>query len=400
MRKKISDNIKNNILLYKLALFLGLTGYGGMAVIARIKHEYVDKHGIIDEKKFLHSLSLAQVLPGSTVISLVSYFSYLKAGLIGALISTALYIFPSFVLTMMLSAVYFNFGSLPAIARAVGGLNILLTSLLTSAFFGIGRSVLFRNGRISTRAVLITAAAAALYFFTSLSVIYIIIASGFLGTILYFFTGDLKDDLSESEIKFGKLFLRKKAWGMLLAFIIIFSVSVFYISEPLWVLFSSFLKIGSLAFGGGIAAIPLIKNVVVHEQQWFTLRQFWDGMSITQITPGPIFISSAFFGYHVAGIGGAFVSTAAICIPSFLLIIVFGKIHDRIKDLAIVRGIIRGFLAGFMGILAVMILRQLYGLVSDWRQMFLFAAMLLILLKNRNGLVIAIVIALSYSFVI
>lgn len=386
-------------MLYKLALFLGLTGYGGMAVISRIKYEYVEKHKIIDEKKFLHSLSLAQVLPGSTIISLVSYFSYLKAGLIGALISTALYIFPSFVLTIILSAIYFNFGSLPAISRAVSGLNILLTSLLTSAFIGIGSSVFFRKEKISNRTIIISSAAAALYFFTDLSVIYIIIVSGFLGIILYFFTGDLKDDLNESEIKFGKLFLRKKAWALLLTFILIFSLSVFYISEPLWLLFSSFLKIGSLAFGGGVAAIPLIENVVVHEQKWFSIKQFWDGMSLAQITPGPIFISSAFFGYHVAGIGGALVSTAAICIPSFLLVIIFGKIHDRIKDLAIVRGIIRGFLAGFMGILGVLIFRQLQIIIYDWRQVVLFGMMLLLLLKNRNGLLLAIAMALTYSFV-
>jgi len=102
MRKKISIHFKNNRELYLIALNLGLTGFGGLAVINRIKEEYVIKREIISEQKFLHTLSLAQILPGSTIINLIAFFNYLSAGLMGALIGTAIYIFPTFLITALL----------------------------------------------------------------------------------------------------------------------------------------------------------------------------------------------------------------------------------------------------------------------------------------------------------
>lgn len=399
MKKKIIDNIKNNLLLYKLALFMGLTGYGGMAVIQQIKEEYVGHHKIVDEKKFLQSLGFAQVLPGSTIISMIAYFSYLKAGLIGAIFSVAIYILPAFVMTNVLSMVYFRYGNLSIINQTVKNLNILLVALLTSAFISVGKSIYLRDGKIDFRGILVTLICGTLYYFTHLPIVVIIIISGLLGILIYFVTGFLKDTLSYTEIKMGKLFLRKKAWALLLMSMGFFAISVFYISQPLWELFSSFLKIGALAFGGGVAAIPLMENNLVVQHGWFTSQQFWDGMSISQITPGPILNSAAFFGYRVAGIAGAFVSTVAIIIPSFLLVIIFGKVYDRIKHLGIIRSTFRGFLAGFMGILLVLIIQRVPNIMTGWEPILLFVFLSLLIFRSHRGLVPAIVTTLAYSFV-
>lgn len=399
MKKKIIDNIKNNLLLYKLALFMGLTGYGGMAVIQQIKNEYVERHKIVDDKKFLQSLGLSQILPGSTIISMITYFSYLKAGLIGAAFSVAIYIFPAFVMTNLLSMVYFRYGNLPVISQTVKNLNVLLVALLTNASIGVGKVIYLRDGKVDYRGIVITFLCGAMYYFVNLPIVAIIFISGLLGILIYFVTGFLKDTLNYSEIKMGKLFLRKKAWAILLMSMGFFAVSVFYISQPLWELFSSFLKIGALAFGGGVAAIPLMENNLVIKNGWFTSQQFWDGMSISQITPGPILNSAAFFGYRVAGVAGAFVSTVAIIIPSFLLVIVFGKVYDRIKHLGIIRSTFRGFLAGFMGILIVLIIQRFPKIMTGWEPVLLFVFLSLLIFRSHKGLVPAIVTTLIYSLV-
>lgn len=399
MKKKIIENIKSNLLLYKLALFMGLTGYGGMAVIQQIKNEYVGNHKIVDERKFLQSLGLAQILPGSTIISMIAYLSYLRAGLIGASFSVAIYILPAFVMTNLLSMIYFRYGNLPVISHTVKNLNILLVALLTNAFIGVGRAIYLRDGKVDYRGILVTILCGTLYFFTHLSIVLIIVISGLLGILIYFVTGYLKDTLSHSEIKMGKLFLRKKAWAILFMSIGFFAVSVFYISQPLWELFSSFLKIGALAFGGGVAAIPLMEDNLVLKNGWFTSQQFWDGMSISQITPGPILNSAAFFGYRVAGIAGAFVSTVAIIIPSFLLVIIFGKIYERVKHLGIIRSALRGFLAGFMGILIVLIIQRFPNIMTGWEPLLLFVFLSLLIFRSYKGLVPAIVTTIVYSLV-
>jgi len=397
MRKKISIHFKNNRELYLIALNLGLTGFGGLAVINRIKEEYVIKREIISEQKFLHTLSLAQILPGSTIINLIAFFNYLSAGLMGALIGTAIYIFPTFLITALFSVIYFQYPHDQFVNKIVLGLNILLISLLIRALFSLGRSIFIREKTVDYRSILIATVCFSLYFFYGLSVVWIFLTAGILGIVLYTFTGFFNTKPINLLIVSGAFFKHKKAWIMLITFLIVFSFSIAYISTPLWLLFSSFFKIGSLSFGGGIAAIPLIENIFVKDLRLFSVKEFWDGMSISQITPGPILIVSAFFGYKVYGLLGALIATIAMCIPSVLLIIIIGKIHERIKHASIIRGIIRGFLAGFMGILTTLIIVQIQRSIVNWSTFILALITILTLIKIKNGFLISFAICLLYA---
>ena len=82
-------------------------------------------------------------------------------------------------------------------------------------------------------------------------------------------------------------------------------------------LFLSFLQIGAFSFGGGYAALPLIQEQVVTLNNWLSLREFTDLITISQMTPGPIAINSAtFVGIKIAGIGGALAATFGCILPS------------------------------------------------------------------------------------
>ncbi len=398
---KVLRNIKNEKDLYLTALYLGLTGYGGLAIVDQIKKEYVTKRKIVSERKFLSSLSLAQILPGSTIISLVSYFSYLKAGLIGAVLGTFIYIFPTFAITTAFAAFYFSHSSLPIVYKILQGLNILLISLLINALISIGRSIFIREETLDYRSILIAAVSFYLYFFMNMGVIPLVVISGVLGVISYTFTGYFKQDktdVSKTDAK-NAFFTRKKAWILLVILILLLSLSLFIFSSPLWVLFSSFLKIGALAFGGGVAAIPLIESTFVKNLHYFTETQFWDGISISQITPGPIFIGAAFFGYKIAGLAGASVATLAMCIPSIILMILAGKVHDRINRSPYVRGVVRGFLAGFVGVIIGLIISQMQRSLINVPAVLLMLVTLLILLKVKNGFFISFAISILYSLI-
>lgn len=90
-------------------------------------------------------------------------------------------------------------------------------------------------------------------------------------------------------------------------------------------LYSTFLKIGMLAFGGGYAVIPLINQYVVNENNWLSYQDLVDVISISQMTPGPIAINSAtFVGQKVGGILGSVVATAGVVTPQFILMMILG----------------------------------------------------------------------------
>jgi chromate transporter len=73
------------------------------------------------------------------------------------------------------------------------------------------------------------------------------------------------------------------------------------------------------AVGGANAAIPEIHRIAVDVRHWMTDPQFADVYAIAQLSPGPNVLIVTLIGYHVAGLFGAMVATAAMCGPTTAL---------------------------------------------------------------------------------
>ncbi len=99
-------------------------------------------------------------------------------------------------------------------------------------------------------------------------------------------------------------------------------------------LFLSFLQIGAFSFGGGYAALPLIRHQVVEANGWLQLSEFTDLITISQMTPGPIAVNSAtFVGLKVAGIPGAVVCTLGCVLPSCILVSLIAKLYLKYRSM-------------------------------------------------------------------
>lgn len=104
-------------------------------------------------------------------------------------------------------------------------------------------------------------------------------------------------------------------------------------------LFYTFFKIGLFGFGGGYAMISLIQGEVVSKFHWITTAQFTDIVAISQSTPGPIGINSATYVGYTALINadyplyiailGSCMTTFAVVLPSFLLILTALKVLNH-----------------------------------------------------------------------
>ena len=67
-------------------------------------------------------------------------------------------------------------------------------------------------------------------------------------------------------------------------------------------LMARFVVIGTLAFGGGQGALPLVGRHAVADTGWLTPTQFATGVGLSCATLGPVLIHAAFIGYHVAAV--------------------------------------------------------------------------------------------------
>lgn len=88
-----------------------------------------------------------------------------------------------------------------------------------------------------------------------------------------------------------------------------------------WQLFISFFKIGVFAIGGGYATLPLIEKEIIYGHHWLSLQEFYQIVTIANMTPGPVGINTAtFVGYQVQGLPGSIVATAAVVLPSLIIV--------------------------------------------------------------------------------
>lgn len=107
-------------------------------------------------------------------------------------------------------------------------------------------------------------------------------------------------------------------------------------------LFIEFFKIGLFSIGGGMATIPFLIDLTTH-YNWFTAHELTDMIAVSESTPGPIGINVATYaGFQTAGILGAFVSTFALVLPAFIIIILIARFMSSFSDNPSVQAVFTG----------------------------------------------------------
>lgn len=107
-------------------------------------------------------------------------------------------------------------------------------------------------------------------------------------------------------------------------------------------LFLTFLKIGTVSFGGGYGMIALIRETVVNNG-WLTDSQMIDFIAVSESTPGPIAVNIAtLVGSTQAGFLGSLMATLGVILPAFLIIIIIAVLF---KNILRYKGV-EGFLSG------------------------------------------------------
>src|SRR5512139_1729141 len=121
---------------------LGTTAYGGPAMIGQIKETTVNRYGWVGEEEFMRGVALCQLIPGATMVQIVTYIGYRVRGIWGALTAAVAFVLPAFIALLFLSAVYFRYHSLWLIQALFKGLGAIVVAIILNACITFGRSVL------------------------------------------------------------------------------------------------------------------------------------------------------------------------------------------------------------------------------------------------------------------
>jgi chromate transporter len=342
--------------LFLAFLRLGLTAFGGPAMVAYIRDRAVKRKPWLSQETFEDGAALCQSIPGATAMQTAAYVGLRAGGPLGALAAFVGFGLPAFALMVGLSAAYQAGRDLQPVLAAFHGLRVIVIAIVANATMSFGRSSI-RNGRDA-----ILAAGAAAFLVLRGSPIVAIVASGALSILLY-----QRVNLPTRTPIAGSPDTGRRTFPLvgMLAVLVAAGLVVLYLWERrLFALATLMLKVDIFAFGGGFASVPLMLHQVVGVHHWLDSRTFMDGIALGQVTPGPIVITATFVGYQLAGVLGALVGTIGIFTPSFLMVLVTVPYFDRLQQSLWFRRALRGVLASFVGLLVAVAIN--FGLATSW----------------------------------
>lgn len=363
-------------------LRLGLTSFGGyVAHFGYFHREFVVRRKWLSESAYADLIALCQVLPGPSSSEVGIAIGFLRAGYLGAIAAWIGFTLPSAII--MTSA---GLG-LSLFARAfdsgvIHGLKIAAVAIVAQAILLMATKLCPDRPRATLAVIsaMITA-----YFSSALGPISAIFLGGIFGWLY------LKDGVPiPHEPLLNKM--NPKA-GILCLLILLFLFFLLPILNTVYQyhaikIFESFYRAGSLAFGGGQAALPLLQSEVV-TSGWVSKDAFTTGYGFAQTMPGPLFTFTAYLGavssVAPAGFMGAAIALIAAFLPAFLLVFGVLPFWENLRTMTSIRSALMGINAAVVGLLLAAFFDPIWTSSIFTMPDFLIASFAFVLLTMWNA---------------
>ncbi|MEP7125149.1 MAG: chromate transporter [Byssovorax sp.] len=316
-------------------LSLGALGFGGpIALAGYMQRDLVEQRRWFTEDDYKEGLALAQLAPGPLAAQLAIYLGWVRGGVLGATLIGVAFVLPSFLIVLLLAALYVRFGGL---------------AWMQGVFYGVGAGVIAIIARSTVKLVKLTLKKDALLW-------------------ALFGLNAAVTACTESEILWlflaaGVVVLLVRRWkqiGQKPAALSVMPAAAWLLSglhgpapgTTLWRLAWYFAEAGTFVFGSGLAIVPFLYGGVVDRFHWLTDRQFLDAVAVAMITPGPVVITVAFIGYLVAGPAGAAVAALCVFLPCYLFVVVPARHFRRYAKNPSLNAFVDGVTAAATGAIA------------------------------------------------
>lgn len=132
--------------LFWAFLKIGAFAFGGAYGAIPLIRDTVLSHGWMDAQMFANLTAVAESTPGPIMVNLATYVGAVEAGLPGALVATLGVVLPSFVLILLVSAVFRSLLGYPAVRAALQGIKPCLAGLILAAGVGLCSDAVFSGG--------------------------------------------------------------------------------------------------------------------------------------------------------------------------------------------------------------------------------------------------------------
>ena len=158
-------------------------------------------------------------------------------------------------------------------------------------------------------------------------------------------------------------------------------------------LFLSFLKIGLVGFGGGVAVLAQIRTLTVRKRHWITDAEFAEAVALAQSLPGTSAGNSVtYIGVRLRGWRGATVAMCGFILPSMLIMIVLAIMYKHLHTLSGSEQFFHGLNGAVVALILVTAWRMGKNILTE-RWQWLLAAMAFLAVAILNATVLEVVFA-------
>jgi chromate transporter len=303
-------------------LKLGTIAFGGPAVhVAMLREETVRRRRWLPDSEFLDLFGAVSLLPGPTSTQLAIALARRRAGWAGLLLGGACFILPAMAIVLALAWAYVRYGTTPTGGGVLYGVGPVVIAVVAVAVWELARGALTRHrerGRLAVAGLTAVGLAALAGYLAGVNALVILAAGGLVVSVV------------------GN---RRRLRPAARALLPVLPVGPLTAAVParrgpspaLVDVAVEFLKLGVVVFGSGYVLLAFLQRDLVTGLGWLSAREVLDGVVAGQVTPGPVFTTATFLGYLLGGLPAAVVATAAIFLPSFVLVAVLEPLIGRIR---------------------------------------------------------------------
>jgi chromate transporter len=361
-------------------LKIGAFAFGGpIATLAMINDRLVTRQAWIDSTQFQKWVSAAKLFPGPLATLVAIRIGTHRLGPWGGFFAGVGQILPAFILILILSTL--TVGLAPSLEwqSVWTGLSLGAIALSIQAGIRITQPLFRAGGSVFSKPTL--------FFWLVLSGI---------GTVFYP-KQEIGLILGSGLLSWGYLRYPTGAFGGPRSpreggsFLILIAV------------FVACFKASVLTFGSGIAIVPVLKSAFIEEHAWVSAQTFMVGLTLSQVTPGPLVILATYLGFQVAGYTGAVAATIGTFLPSFIFgTVVMPKFESKMAAYKNIQAFFQGVIPAVCGAIfgAMVVLTQVTitaavqtGGQSVWLQLAILGISFLVAARTQLHPVLILVLS-------
>jgi chromate transporter len=356
-----------------------LTAFGGPQVhVGLLQHRFVTQRKDISSEELMEYNAFCQLLPGASSTQTVVLIAFKRGGFSLAWITLLIWILPASSFMASLAIAYTHFDLQPLL-KSLHLLQPMVIGFIASATY-----LLYQKAIRNTITLFVFIAAGLLTiigFKTPWTIPLVIVLAG------------IVTNFSNKRIPDQGAAPKKIKWIHLHLFLFFFMAAGFLSEQStrqnweqrkVFNLFENNYRFGSFVFGGGDVLIPMMYEQYVTRPNTERIKEskrdvlkldraaFLTGSGIVRAIPGPIFSIASFTGALALaekGIGGqvlgAIVASIGVFLPSFLIVLFFFPIWQKLKQYALFYRSLEGIYAAVVGIMLGATLYLLKDILFD-----------------------------------